>query len=993
MQPSVVPVQVQDFIWGDAPYEMTGEPMKVPASLPVFSQSVREAASSSVTIPSVHSLVGTFPGRATATPTVDFEDMTGWKALFYDGSSGELWQTHEQLLQGDWVAQLRYQGPYQGTGRIDIVPPAAITVPAGAQRVGLWVFATEWWGWEPQTIPPSTLGLVFQDGDGQFRSLTLQTLDWKEWFWVERQIPQDWPRPLLLTAIELSDVRAAQRRSLYLDALSFYSEPAKRALPQPAPGSPAWMPSDPGATVPAAAADPVISQAGSEVVIATRSAEGITYRYTPKTGTLSDIQVEMADGRHFQPFVGGGITGQVGNRLITPQTPGVERRLLQMNVEDNSVTTRWQWSWRGDTFEFTLRLRPVHKSLVAEFYAPKGGRSLLFGRVSGINGARMVEVPYWSYIYGPSSGNPKLLAANGLFLTSYLDWNVSNASRIYAPRGTAVSKDGAAINGGAQYLPLLDGSYNPLFERVVLNISSHLDEVLPVIPHPSSTRQELLRKNLQATYMGLPSTPAAWTQAFDHLRALWDLGVSHLFVRHHEESWRDGGESYTLRDTAAPAKGGDSAVVAYVARVRNELGFDVGLYTNYVDIAPVNGNFALDWVARTEGGELMRSWPRTYRLNSTAALAFESVYAPLIAKKFGTNGSYTDVHTALPPWEAVDYDPRAPGAGVFRTVYQDYGSLLLHDQQVYDGEVMSEGGVHWLYAGLVDSNYGQVRLESGDPNVPLLVDFQLRRIHELEGDADVVVYGQTGQVGYYTHLAQVIAFGNRGALWLPADPVDSAKTYFLMQQLQQRYVMEKVAAIRYGAAEDKATGSEDLLSSEDAVTSGAYLLSRVYIEYQNGLQLWVNGGPADWTIKAAGREWTLPSGGWLAQQGDFIEFSARVGGRRLDVVISPEYIYVDPHERPLEPAEFRSLGLPQGPLVGTDVPVVLLSPNGSHRRGDGWQVIPLVAPGQQGHLELVPSMLSSTGKPELSASDRIPGSNALLLQVDGGKPYPLTLKP
>ena len=135
-----------------------------------------------------------------------------------------------------------------------------------------------------------------------------------------------------------------------------------------------------------------------------------------------------------------------------------------------------------------------------------------------------------------------------------MDWYVSNASRLYAVRGSEITAEGAAINGGSQYLPLTDGSYHPLFERIVLNVSSHFEEVLPAIPNPPSPYKERLQQTVFASYFTADAGKESWPNALAHLRELRALGVTHLFVRTHEEAWRDGAKAIPSVWMPHPAK-------------------------------------------------------------------------------------------------------------------------------------------------------------------------------------------------------------------------------------------------------------------------------------------------------------------------------------------------------------------------------------------------------------------------------------------------------
>ena len=86
---------------------------------------------------------------------------------------------------------------------------------------------------------------------------------------------------------------------------------------------------------------------------------------------------------------------------------------------------------------------------------------------------------------------------------------------------------------------------------------------------------------------------------------------------------------------------------------------------------------------RQPDGEWRRAWPRCYALKPAKAVEFDEYYAQRIKEKFGVKMSYTDVHTAVPPWGYCDYDARVPGAGTMAATFYAYGQLLLNDQRVY----------------------------------------------------------------------------------------------------------------------------------------------------------------------------------------------------------------------------------------------------------------------------------------------------------------------
>ena len=307
-------------------------------------------------------------------------------------------------------------------------------------------------------------------------------------------------------------------------------------------------------------------------------------------------------------------------------------------------------------------------------------------------------------------------------------------------------------------------------------------------------------------------------------------------------------------------------------------------------------------------GEWRRAWTRNYALKPAKAVEFDDYYAQRIKEKFGTKMSYTDVHTAVAPWEYCDFDARVPGAGTLAATFYAYGQLLLNDQRVY-GPTQSEATYQWLYAGLESGSYGWVYTDVNLLTHPLDVAFQLTKIHPLQCD-----YGM-GYTPFYLEkldpnwqkspkrrdyldlfLATTIAYGNMG--WLvndfedePFDTEAMTRSYYMMQQLQQQYAFVRPAKIEY------ADQAGRMLTPSQAHATGAMAGSRLHVVYENGTEVFVNRGPwGSWTVNGLhGESETLPSSGWLVfnPKTSFYEFSANAGGRRIDYVLANEYEFLD----------------------------------------------------------------------------------------------------
>ncbi len=475
-----------------------------------------------------------------------------------------------------------------------------------------------------------------------------------------------------------------------------------------------------------------------------------------------------------------------------------------------------------------------------------------------------------------------------------MDWYRSNGSQPYAE--DRVTAGQVHLNGGVRYLARTDGRRNDLFERFFLTFSPVFEETLPTIANPPAKRGKEAGTRLWQESWG-PEDYAKEQERSAKLRA---YGIDQLTRCNHEITWRDSGESFTFRTEAAPGRGGDEALQNFVAAQRS-LGWRSGLYTNYCDFAPVNALWDTDMVMRGVDGNLVQAWARCYSPKALFALEMDLKLAPAIQKKFNTNAAYTDVHTSVAPWDRTDYDARIPGAGTFAATFYPYGELLLHDQDVYDGHCWSEGHHQWLYAGLCTGNYGLTYSDLRLWKYPYLPHFDLLKMHPLSVDIGVPWTAQFFQdkkgwdkpgnieASIDQFIAATAAYGHMG--WLVEETHgirQTARSYYMLQQLQSRYAMLKPEEIRYG-------GQTGTMSSSEALLKDQWKVSQLYVRYPGNLELWVNGNSVkNWAVEAGGRKVLLPPFGWLAVQGNsFYEASELVNGKRCDRASSADYVFLD----------------------------------------------------------------------------------------------------
>ena len=829
-------------------------------------------------------------------PLADFEDLSGWTIQCENGAEVEFVASLEQQVWGRRVGKLTYTGKSQESKAI-LRPPAPIPIAGEFDCINGWIYGNLWeWAPEPGT-PFLDVFILLKDADGKEHSIPLTRIRWKEWWLAHKKLDAAM-EAASFAGIEVTGISNSEPRSIFMDSLYFYKEVLKplKFEPRPARNLTLLLGQDQGLNGTGPGRLPFPTR--EETILPTNFVKGsknevkevepgvyefsyrakdgeIRYRYKPSTGGVGEITCSVNGGKVFVPMQGGGIEIEDGS-------PG---RLMSSHLENGALTVTFEGA------EYKLRI--WQKSLVMDFIC-RGGKAtgLSLGEVKDVENPKLVLIPYLTF----GGSNPRVLCFGETdkpaFLSAWVDWYRSNGSALWSEE--RASADSAKINGGVRYIAKTDGRRNDLYERVFLTVSPTFEETLPTIANPPTPHAKVAGERLWQESWG----PENYDKEHGRSKMLRSYGIEKLIQCNHEITWRDGGESFTLRTKAAPGRGGDEALKKYVA-AQKSLGWLSGLYTNYTDYAPVNEHWDEDGVQRTPEGEWRPGWPRCYALKPSRAVEWDAKLAPIVHERFGSTSAYTDVQTAVAPWAYCDFDARVPGAGTFAATFYAYGELLLNDQRIY-GPIFSEGTYQWMYAGLASGNYGLEYTGVDLSKEPLNVAFDLMKIHTLECDIGVPWTG-----GFFKEpgwdkpenidrsvdhfIAATMAYGHIG--WLVEEQHGIGRTcrsYYMLQQLQKRYALRKPSAIKY--ADDKGSW----FNASQAIATGVINDSRLHVGYDNGLQVFVNGSNGDWTIDGHdGKRVVLPSWGWYAWDGRrFVEFSALVDGHRVDYVHG-KYDYLD----------------------------------------------------------------------------------------------------
>jgi hypothetical protein len=868
---------------------------------------------------------------------VDFEDLEGWQLELYNGAAGEFRRSREQQMWGQHVGKFVFSGSREDS-RMIARPPKPIPVPVRFDSIDMWGYGNRWGrGRFDRTPPIYDVSILVVDARGKEFPIQITDIRWKQWWLIHRKVPREttaqmaWP--VSFSGIQLTTGGTKAPTYFFCDSLVFYIEELKPVPLRPQPrrnlrpfrGQIVGTNTGPG-VLPFPTREETIlpSNLESDFQVTVREPQKnrfelryrgrdgtVTYDYRPSRGSLSELTVSVDGETPFRPMENGGLryTDTLGGRIW-------EGELISAGLSGGVVTAKFQHGSR--LVEYQLRL--WQKSLVLDVWADGGeANELSFGRVSGVTNPRLITIPYITY---RGASNPRVLMAGGgtrpVFTSVWFDWYRSNASEPYCAENPKPGAGSAEINGGMRYIPKTDGKRNNLYERIFITNSRAYEEVLPTIANPPSLAQQE-GKQLIWTVIAPPTFEA------DHqrCRVIRSYGMDKIMQHSHEVTWRDEGDSFTMRLKAAPQKGGD-AVLRWYLKVQNDMGWTQGVYTNYTDFAPVNTNWNPDFVQRLPDAEWRRAWMRNYALKPAKAVELDEYYARRIKAKFNPRMSYTDVHTAVAPWEYCDFDARVPGAGTFAATFYAYGQLLLNDQRVY-GLAQTEATFQWLYAGLDSGSYGWVYTDVNLLTHPLDVSFKLMKIQPLHCD-----YGMGYTYRYLSaldpdwqnspkrreyvdlFLATTVGYGNMG--WLVKEFEQSqpfgieamARSYYMMQQLQQQYAYCPPRTIGY------ADGKGGFVTPSQAHATGVIADSRLHVVYENGTEVYVNRSPSGmWSVKdPESRTVDLPPAGWLVfnAKNGFYEFSANAGGRRIDYVRAPEFEFLDGRGQWTEKGRLGSTG-------------------------------------------------------------------------------------
>ena len=625
----------------------------------------------------------------------------------------------------------------------------------------------------------------------------------------------------------------------------------------------------------------------------------LLYRFLPQTGTFNDLKVTYNETFTFLPSNFGGITSFVlAGETLHPWEQKHTSQLVEESNTGGIYSAKFRWAYKGDSFDFTIRLYLLGKRLVVEFGSTSEKVSeFVLDRSEQTPNPKVIEMPY----------GHNVLFSNGVFVSSIMDIYQSSASMVIPQYGLYSSTSAYYAYGGSYY-QLTNGRRNNLREKVYITISPEIHDTFFSYSNPVSTYRNVLKDKVIVDL---------WRNFYEYrveLQTLADAGVTDAWIILH--SWQKYGYDNGLPSTyPAGSEFGGEAVLQDVISLCIANQYLCAFHTNYVDFYPNSDVWNSADVGLDSNGNWTKAWynsytgMQSYLLKPSRALYYAGIYEPSIHSAYRTNSAYLDVHTTSPG--SVDYDARVANAGRQNVTFDYYKSLVSYVRGTHQGPVAGEGWGFstYFWAGYIDAIEADPRAIStaekdGGTAVPLLVDYKLFNLHHLfvpHGVGYLERFYLGKQNGYTLeelerYRASEIAFGNAGFLSNPfarGIPFGEIKReYCFLKHLQNRYLSETPSQVSYKIGARFVTLSEALKAALPGTTFSRMNetlgeeLGILKIQYSNDLVVYVNRTKTKTFELTDGVDsYTLEPNGFWAKQGDqFLAYSAKVNGIKKDFI-------------------------------------------------------------------------------------------------------------
>ena len=491
-------------------------------------------------------------------------------------------------------------------------------------------------------------------------------------------------------------------------------------------------------------------------------------------------------------------------------------------------------------------------------------------------------------------------------------------------------------------------SYNAASD---LKLSAALDETLSIVvtqnikdTHVISTRKESpWRQLLRSRPVTLLSGDNQWSSYIEMLDLFEDWGMTNLAM--YTFNWWNTNtlpQFYPAKDHTGATNFGNKA---------DQLGYPFGLYTYFGPAQPASPYYSASDIAQDYQGYFKQEFGMD-ALAETAIFKHADREITQAVQNYKASAMFNDVTTYHSPSKLfdghIDQNSNSDHAKTLRTAIAARKKWLRHQQEVCHGVSLGEGSfssgpsnMEYLWGGVVDgverginSDAGLAAFELPETGYEDLAPTQWPVIPEMELRATILNQSNYGN-GHYSRFFSTydgasvydlinkklivplteqaldkyrvyqITYGktgyfqangssNQGGNYL--KHADMIKEYYMMSAQHYYTSSSKVSKILYEHQEQLKTFEQIYAATE---TTQSFKDPRIYIEFENGLKIFINHGSSEWTKTYGQITYRIPEDGFLAYipGTTFLAFSAKPntnGYKRIDYVKAPgQYEFLD----------------------------------------------------------------------------------------------------
>ena len=480
-------------------------------------------------------------------PLVDFNDCSKWE-VSADQCEVKLVRSQEQRVFRKFSGKVIYMAKAKKAGfTIRLRQPIPLTQPWDC--INFWNYGDHWI-WESNAKSAMDLKVLISDAQGKIHELAMVQQGYgkmvhKYWFLNHHKLKKELLGPASFVGFKFESRQAemGKTHTLFLESVYVYKEELTDLSFQPLPEKMPFPLRDQTILPIQKLADYTndIQQKGKSYLFRYKGEDGkIQYEFRPE-GFLDRLTVQYNGLKKVELFKGA--------ELVIETDHEVEWDIDEEYIANDTLYVNYKVKAPGIQQEFMTWYTIQQKTLICGI-DEIGNTGVVSDIKLGVHevgkDARLVLVPMLNF---NNNDRPAILYDNDLFHFTMFDWYYSNASKFFA--GPKKVKNGqAAFNGGVSYIPLTNGKRNLLREKLFINVSPDVQEVLPTIDNPKSPMREAQADRLWVINGGTDLEVLG--EFVTDLRA---KGLEKVSIRYHEGFWRKGGESYTFKTDPQPIIG------------------------------------------------------------------------------------------------------------------------------------------------------------------------------------------------------------------------------------------------------------------------------------------------------------------------------------------------------------------------------------------------------------------------------------------------------